>query len=130
MAEVDVGIVTGRNSFFTLSDEQVRALGLGAYVRPLVSRSAQLSGVAYDADCRSQDLASNLRTWILDAPKDLDGHEVLSEYVEAGERDGVHTGYKCSIRKPWWETPSMWVPDAFMLRQIHNAPRVTANNVG
>src|SRR5690606_30611869 len=128
MAEVDVGIVTGRNSFFTLSDEQVRALGLGAYVRPLVSRSAQLSGVAYDADCRSQALASNLRTWILDAPKDLDGHEVLSEYVEAGERHGVLTGNRCANRKQWSEPTTMWVPDAFLLLQIHHAPRVTANH--
>lgn len=130
LASVDVGIVTGRNSFFTLSDKQVRDLGLVEHVSPLVSRGAQLSGILYDGDSRTQDLATNLRTWILDAPKELDGHPVLAEYVASGERDGVHTGFKCSIRKPWWRTPSMWVPEAFMLRQIHLAPRVTANTAG
>ena len=39
----------------------------------------------------------------------------------------MHTGYKCSIRKPWWSTPSLWIPDLFMLRQIHLAPRLTVN---
>ncbi|ETZ57589.1 DNA (Cytosine-5-)-methyltransferase domain protein [Mycobacterium avium MAV_120809_2495] len=37
------GIVTGRNAFFTFTDEQVTALGCAA-LRALVSRSAQLSG--------------------------------------------------------------------------------------
>ncbi len=130
VAEVDVGIVTGRNAFFTLSDEQVRELELAEYVRPLVSRGAQLTGLVYDDVCRTQDVTSSLRTWLLDAPDDLDEHAVLASYVAAGEREGVHTGYKCSIRKPWWRTPSMWVPDAFMLRQIHLAPRITANQAG
>ena len=31
------------------------------------------------------------------------------------------------IRKPWWSTPSLWIPDLFMLRQIHLAPRLTVN---
>ncbi len=127
LADVDVGIVTGRNSFFTLTDEQVRSLGLAHHVRPLVSRSAQLSALTYDADSRAADLGSTLRTWILDAPESLDGHPRLAEYVADGEKSGVHLGYKCSIRKPWWRTPSMWVPDAFMLRQIHLAPRITVN---
>lgn len=130
VADVDVGIVTGRNSFFTLTDAQVRELALAAYVRPLVSRGAQLTGLVYDAECRAQDVTSPLRTWLLDAPEDLEEHKVLASYVAAGEREGVHTGYKCSIRKPWWRTPSMWVPDAFMLRQIHLAPRITVNRAG
>lgn len=129
-ADVEVGIVTGRNSFFTLTDEQVAALEFQDLVEPLVSRGAQLSGIIYDAECRSRDLDSSLRTWILNAPADLAGIPQLAGYVDSGERNDVHKGYKCSIRNPWWKTPSMWVPDAFMLRQIHLAPRVTVNAVG
>ena len=51
----------------------------------------------------------------------------LLAYIDAGEAAGVDKGYKCSIRKPWWSTPSLWVPDLFMLRQIHLAPRLTVN---
>jgi adenine-specific DNA methylase len=47
--------------------------------------------------------------------------------VDVGEAAGVHCGYKCSVRTPWWSTPSLWMPDLFMLRQIHLAPRLTVN---
>lgn len=126
VAEVDVGIVTGRNSFFTFTDEQARDSGLTPHCVPLVSRSAQLSGLFYDIDCRAADIAGGQRAWLLHAPPDPSDRALLA-HIEAGEAAGVHLGYKCSLRKPWWTTPSLWTPDLFMLRQIHLAPRLTVN---
>jgi adenine-specific DNA methylase len=126
VAEVDVGIVTGRNSFFTFTDTQARALGLTAHCVPLVSRSTQLSGLVYDNDCRATDIAARQRTWLLNATRNPTDPALLA-HIDAGEAAGVDTGYKCSIRKPWWSTPSLWTPDLFMLRQIHLAPRLTVN---
>ncbi|OBF03458.1 lactate dehydrogenase [Mycobacterium sp. ACS4054] len=126
VAAVDVGIVTGRNSFFTFTDAQARELGLLPHCVPLVSRSAQLSGLVYDTDCRASDVATGRRGWLLNAPPDpVDA--ALIAHIHNGEAAGVDGGYKCSIRKPWWTTPSLWVPDLFMLRQIHLAPRLTVN---
>ncbi len=129
LASVDVGIVTGRNSFFTFTDEEANSLGLLKHCVPLISRSAQLTGAVYDDDCRCADLASNHRTWLLNAPGELEDPALL-RHVELGEAAEVHLGYKCSIRNPWWRTPSMWTPDLFMLRQIHLAPRLTVNQAG
>ncbi len=126
LADVDVGIVTGRNSFFTFTDAQAQALGLTRHCVPLVSRSTQLSGLVYDNDCRATDLAAQHRTWLLDAAQNPTDPALLA-HIDAGEAAGVHTGYKCSIRTPWWSTPSLWFPDLFMLRQIHRAPRLTVN---
>jgi adenine-specific DNA methylase len=126
VADVDVGIVTGRNSFFTFTDAQARELGLMPHCVPLVSRSGQLSGLVYDADCRASDLATRHRTWLLDAARDPSDPALIA-HIRAGEAAGVHRGYKCSIRNPWWTTPSLWTPDLFMLRQIHLAPRLTVN---
>ncbi len=126
VADVDVGIVTGRNSFFTFTDAQARELGLLPHCVPLVSRSAQLSGLIYDTDCRAGDLAAGHRGWLLNAPREPVDPALLA-HIEAGESAGVDRGYKCSIRKPWWSTPSLWTPDLFMLRQIHRAPRLTVN---
>jgi len=123
---VDVGIVTGRNSFFTFTDAQADALGLLEHCVPLVSRSAQLSGLVYDIDCRASDLAAGRRTWLLNAPRDPTAPELVA-HIAAGEAAGIHRGYKCSLRKPWFSTPSLWIPDLFMLRQIHRAPRLTVN---
>ncbi|MGZ4512479.1 MAG: class I SAM-dependent methyltransferase, partial [Mycobacterium sp.] len=91
-----------------------------------VSRSAQLSGLVYDTDCRAGDVAAGHRGWLLDAPRDP-ADPALIAHIDAGESAGVDRGYKCSIRKPWWSTPSLWIPDLFMLRQIHLAPRLTVN---
>lgn len=126
VADVDVGIVTGRNSFFTFTDAQARELGLLPHCVPLVSRSAQLSGLLYDIDCRAGDIAAGRRGWLLNAPHDT-ADTALVAHIASGEAAGVHRGYKCSIRKPWWSTPSLWIPDLFMLRQIHLAPRLTVN---
>ncbi len=126
IADVDVGIVTGRNSFFTFTDAHAHELGLMPYCVRLVSRSAQLSGLVYDSDCRAYDVAAGHRTWLLDAPPDPTDPALVA-HIDAGEAAGVHTGYKCSIRKPWWSTPSLWIPELFMLRQIHLAPRLTVN---
>ncbi|OBG29484.1 class I SAM-dependent methyltransferase [Mycobacterium sp. 852002-51057_SCH5723018] len=126
VAGVDVGIVTGRNSFFTLTDAQTEELRLRPHCVPLVARSSQLSGLVYDTDCRAGDVAAGHRTWLLNAPPDpADPH--LAAHIDAGEAAGVHLGYKCSLRNPWWTTPSLWIPDLFMLRQIHLAPRLTVN---
>lgn len=126
LAEVDVGIVTGRNAFFTLTDAQARELGLRPHCVPLVSRSAQLSGLIYDTDCRASDVVSGHRSWLLNAPREP-ADPALIAHIRAGEAAGVHRGYKCSIRKPWWSTPSLWAPELFLLRQIHRAPRLTVN---
>jgi adenine-specific DNA methylase len=126
LADVDVGIVTGRNSFFTFTDAEAQGLGLTAHCVPLVSRSTQLSGLVYDSDCRATDIAARHRTWLLDAPRNPTDPALVA-HIDAGEAAGVHNGYKCSIRKPWWSTPSLWIPDLFMLRQIHLAPRLTVN---
>ena len=49
-------------------------------------------------------------------------------YVRFGEKKGWHEGYKCRIRKHWWVVPSFWVPDAFLLRQVHLFPRMISNH--
>ena len=126
VAEVDVGIVTGRNSFFTFTDAQADALGLKPHCVPLVSRSAQLAGLVYDIDCRARDLAAGQRTWLLNAPPDPTAPALVA-HIGAGEAAGIQRGYTCSRRTPWFSTPSLWIPDLFMLRQIHLAPRLTVN---
>lgn len=132
VAEVDVGIVTGRNQFFVMRPSAAASRGLSRHLHPLVSKSAHLSGVRFDA----VDLAELERN---DAPcrllaiqnsVDLKDDDAAWAYVQAGEAEAVHEGYKCSIRKQWWVVPSVWTPDAFLLRQIHDHPRIIANLAG
>ncbi len=128
--DVDVGIVTGQNSFFVLNNEQITKNDLKRYSRKIVSRSGHLKGVFFsDKDWKIND-SENLATHLLDfsgvALEDLPAN--VKAYVNSGELASVNTGYKCSIRKPWYVVPSPWVPDAFMLRQIHTYPKIIVNS--
>lgn len=131
-ASVDVGVVTGNNSFFVLDGETLAELGLREYTIPLVSRSEQLRGARISReDWESLDAAGNRVHLLYLSPRD--GKQItapLKRYIEAGEERGVHEGYKCSIRSPWYAVPSVWEPKGFLFRQIYDFPRVVLNDAG
>jgi adenine-specific DNA-methyltransferase len=131
-ASIDVGVVTGKNEFFVLSGEQVRDLELESYTIPLVSRSVQLRGARIDRRDWNALAAAGDRVHLLDL-KPLNGSRLtgaLARYIRLGESKDVHTGYKCSIRTPWYAVPSIWAPDAFAFRQIYDFPRMVLNEAG
>ena len=130
IAQVDVGIVTGRNEFFVLTEDETRERRLMDWAVPLIGRSTQIKGIILKEDQWQQMVASGGKCFLIQLGSSDRGNlsqEALS-YVEYGERNGFHEGYKCRVRLPnWWNVPSVWSPDAFMLRQIHEGPRVVCN---
>ena len=133
LAEVDVGIVTGRNEFFVLTQEEADRFGVKDYCIPLIGRSHQIPGLVLSNE-DWQSLASNDSKCLLMQLGDVDREYLTNEareYVASGELRGFHTGYKCRIRLPnWWKVPSVWAPDAFLLRQIYDGPRIISNRSG
>jgi adenine-specific DNA-methyltransferase len=131
-ATVDVGVVTGKNDFFVLNDSQVRKWKLDKFVYPLAGRAAHLSGAIFSED-HWQDLADRGERVYLLQLGDNERHRLPKpalEYVVSGEALEYDTGYKCSIRDPWYSVPSVWAPDAFLFRQIYDFPRVLLNDAG
>ena len=49
--------------------------------------------------------------------------------IKYGEEKEFHTGYKCRIRKRWYITPSLWIPQGFALRQVNRYPKLVLNQV-
>lgn len=131
-ARVNVGVVTGRNSFFCLTREQAEELSISEYTVPLLSRSAQFTGVRYLSDDYERQAREGAKSHLLSVSKDLElsKHRALERYVALGEAEGVHLGYKCSIRPKWWSVPSVSIPDGFMLRQVSTVLRLSANDAG
>lgn len=131
MADVDVGIVTGRNEFFVLTPSDANRMGLTDSCERLVGRSAQIPGLALHTDEWQSLEAANGRCLLLQlgrTPREDLPPNALA-YVREGEALGHHLGYKCRIRQPtWWNVPSAHIPDAFMLRQIHDGPRIIYND--
>ncbi len=130
-ASVDVGVVTGKNEFFVLTNAQVDELGLEGFTLPLVSRSAHLKGARVAKADWSAMSAAGDRVHLLHLKRsDAKPTEALANYIRFGEGNDVHKGYKCSIREPWYAVPSVWTPDGFMFRQIYDFPRVVLNQAG
>ncbi|MGH9109571.1 MAG: Eco57I restriction-modification methylase domain-containing protein [Acidimicrobiales bacterium] len=133
LARVNVGIVTGQNAFFVMSPTQANAWRMRRKCLRIVSRTAQLPGLQLTPAEWERLVDADQRCLLLQlGPED---RERLSEdalaYVEHGERLGYHRGFKCRIREPtWWNVPSTQVPDGFMLRQVHEGPKVLVNRAG
>lgn len=128
-AEIDVGVVTGKNDFFVLSKEQTTANGLQHYERPLVGRSAQLEGAIFSGNDFKRLSRENSRIFLFYVPPETNGSLTAGarRYIAQGELEMVHKGYKCSIREPWFTVPSVWKPDCFLFRQIYDFPRAVLN---
>jgi adenine-specific DNA-methyltransferase len=132
IADTDVGVVTGMNDFFLLTPAQSRRSGLSRFTRPLVSRSNHLSGMIFHKRDWMENARLGCPVHLLDLP--AVERESLSSaanrYIEEGEIRKLHEGYKCRIRKLWYIVPSVYVPTGFLLRQIHNYPKLVVNESG
>lgn len=129
-ARVNVGVVTGRNSFFCMTEQEAQDRGIELHTINLLSRSAQFTGIGFteeDIECQAKKGAKT-RLLALPADHDVMGDRSLSRYVELGELDGVHEGYKCRIRSSWWSVPSISQPSGFMLRQVSTYLRLISND--
>lgn len=130
---MDVGVVTGENSFFVLTPQEAERRGLTPFCLPLVGRSNQIPGLVLRKDDWRNLADQNAKCLLLQlgsvSRSSLDAAARL--YIEQGEATRIHLQYKCSLRLPnWWNVPSVKVSDAFMLRQIHDAPRIIENDAG
>ncbi len=130
--DVDVGIVTGQNKYFVVNEDDAKKHNIKSYTERLVGRSNHLKGVNFSNDDWDV-IKSNGQPCMLFYPENEDVNELpkdVKEYIFFGEENNVHTGYKCSIRKRWYIVPSVRVSDAFMLRQVHEYPKLINNEAG
>jgi adenine-specific DNA methylase len=126
VARVDVGIVTGANKFFLVSDAVVAEFGLQAWARPMFGRSDHVRGVVYDAKSHRENRAAGLPTnFLWFAGRRPSGS--ARRYIRQGESQGLHRRYKCRIRSPWYSVPSVYVAPVGMLKRSHHFPRLILN---
>lgn len=131
IARVDVGIVTGANKFFLVSDETVETFGLEKYAHPMFGRSEHCPGVIYDERQHAANAEKGSPTnflWFDDAPASM--RSGPKRYIELGEKDELHTRYKCRIRAPWFKVPSVYATEVGMLKRSHDTPRLILNRLG
>jgi adenine-specific DNA-methyltransferase len=129
VASVDVGIVTGANDFFLISDEEVLKNGLTKWAHPMFGRSNHVKGLVFTKqdhiENKKQGLAANF-IWLTGEKSDFS--EKIRKYLSHGEELSLHTRYKCRIRTPWFTVPSVYTTPVAMLKRAHHFPRLVLNS--
>ena len=127
--DVNVGLVSGENDFFVISQEIVDRFNLHNHVIPIVSKAEQVKGLTF-SEGNLREIISNNRRAFLFAPEDKPIQELSQEeqeYIAYGEQEGFHASYKCRIRKRWYIVPRTWQPEAFLIRQANLYPKIILN---
>jgi len=130
IAEVDVGIVTGANKFFLVTDDTVSRYRLEKFVHPMFGRSDHCPGIIYDERQHSRNARVGNPTnfvWI-NSPKSALPKKVI-EYIQLGEKEKLHTRYKCRVREPWYTVPSVHATSVGMLKRASDTPRLILNKI-
>lgn len=130
IAKVDVGIVTGANDFFLVSDETVEKYDLQQYAHPMFGRSEHCPGIIYDERQHIANAEKGSPTnfiWLTDIEAVLSKN--VLKYIQMGEAQELHERYKCRIRKPWYKVPSVYSTRVGMLKRSHDMPRLIHNRL-
>lgn len=130
IAEVNVGIVTGANKFFLVTDEVVETFNLQAFAHPMFGRSGHCQGVIYDESQHEDNARKGNPTNFIWIPKDSKLNKKARDYIALGESESLHTRYKCKIRTPWYTVPSVHATSIGMLKRSHDTPRLIYNKLG
>lgn len=126
---INVGITTGNNRYFSVTEETTEKYGLADVTLPLIGRSSHVHGIYFTPEDWESNKGKGKRARLISFP-DIpyeeypEGHR---QYIMLGEKNGEHEGYKCSIRDRWYIVPSVWVPDAFFLRRNNLYPKFVLN---
>jgi adenine-specific DNA-methyltransferase len=129
IASVDVGIVTGANKFFHVTDAVLQEHGLEPWAHPMFGRSEQAQGVIYDSEDHRDNARRGLPTnflWLGKTPLE-EFPESVRRYIRDGESQGLAKRYKCRIRTPWYSVPSVYAAPVGMLKRSHHFPRLVLN---
>jgi len=132
IADITIGIVTGANNYFCVSETTLNEYGLSEIAAPMLARSELIKGITYTAEDHEKNAAMGKSVHFLEFPN-LDANRLpktMQEYVKVGEKQQLHERYKCRIREPWYCVPYVWVSQISLLKRCHHFPRLILNELG
>lgn len=131
-ANVEVGITTGSNEFFTVPLNLVEEFDLHEYAKPMVGRSVQVNSVIFTDDDWQKNRIAQARAHLLVFPerKNLKKQNGAVKYISEGEDLGINKGYKTGIRNDWFVVPSLKISEALFIRRNNLYPRLIINQAG
>jgi adenine-specific DNA-methyltransferase len=130
LASVDIGAVTGANSFFVRAANDVADIR-DDWLRPTISKAVHVPGARItQADIVAMDERGVPARMLVIEAKAYAHDRAVSQLIAEGEQAGVHKRYKCRIRSPWWSLPARQVatpPHLFLTYMASEVPRLVVN---
>ena len=128
--ETTLGMVTGNNRFFALTEAEVRARGLtSSDVIPLSPPgSRHLRSLSLSRPRLKELSESGQATWLF-RPAGTPS-PAAATYIAEGEKRSVHNAYKCRVRTPWWRVPYLEPADLLLTYMNADSARLCSNPVG
>ncbi len=128
-SDVEVGITTGSNNYFTVPLSIVEEYNLNEYAKPMVGRSVQVNSVIFTKADWELNRQTKAKAHLLIFPprEEINKHSGVISYIKLGESKEVNKGYKTGIRNDWFVVPSIKLSDALFIRRNDVYPRLILN---
>lgn len=126
---IRLGAVTGANSYFCLSEEDVLRFGLSAsdVIRLCPAGSSHLRELTLN-ERKMMEVAQKGGKVNLFYPSEPIS-EAARAYIARGEALGIDSHYKCRSRNPWWRVPGIGRCDLFITYMNGVGPNLCVNEL-
>jgi adenine-specific DNA methylase len=126
-ANVEAGIKTGANNYFTVPDSTVTFYQLEQFARPLVGRGVKVNGVVFTKEDWFRNVQADTKANLLVFPPKLNEHAGAKDYIQYGESIGISKRCTTNTRKDWYVISTLKLSEVLFTRFIHLYPRLVLN---
>jgi adenine-specific DNA-methyltransferase len=128
LATPHIGLVTGANSHFIRSADELARLGVPARARvPILCRAKWLTGLEFTSADHESAIDGGERAVLVRPTPALESLPGVQRWIDEGVESGVHARYKCAERKPWFRVELLERPDAFVTATRLGPPLLVLN---
>ncbi len=129
-AKVDIGVVTGANEFFFLSNEEIIQWGIERrFCRKAIRKAADIPGALFTGQDWKNLRVQGAKCHLLNIHLPVERLKQFKvwKYLKHGEELGFPHTFKCRTREPWYTVPYVRIPDAFITYMSNEMPRFVLN---
>ncbi len=124
------GIVTAANGFFIVNKKIVDENSLEPYCEPIIQKSEFIDNAVSIGETFFEELKKANKPCFFINLGDIEAKSLPSavqNYLQQGVEQDIDKGYKSSRRKPWYNIPSVWVPEGVIFKRCHLYPKLLKN---
>lgn len=128
---VEIGLVTGANKFFTIDENTAKSWRLPrSSLLPILSRTADAPGLKYSKLDHNAAANANKRCWLFRPGKLGPRHGAVRRYLASVPRNLRRTTVWFKKRKLWFSPEGYDAPHGFLTYMNHFGPRIILNDGG